>query len=180
MTVEDLVEVVLVDADETAAGSTPDAPAAALVQRDDHAHAAAMAGAAIVRLDGFNIQEQPLVTGIASRPGEVVAAKTTVPLTTALIGRSVVALFENADAGKPIIIGVVQGAGEPVERIAVMPLSPPHEGRLVLAADRELVLRCGDATITLTRAGKVIIKGRYIVSRSSGNNRIKGATVDIN
>jgi len=42
------------------------------------------------------------------------------------------------------------------------------------------VLRCGDASITLTRAGKVVIQGNYILSRSSGYNKIKGAAIDIN
>jgi hypothetical protein len=51
---------------------------------------------------------------------------------------------------------------------------------VVLTAEREMVLRCGEASITLTRAGKVIIKGAYIVSRSTGYNKIKGAAVDIN
>jgi hypothetical protein len=32
----------------------------------------------------------------------------------------------------------------------------------------------------LTRAGKVVIKGRYVVSRSSGDNKVKGASVEIN
>ncbi len=52
--------------------------------------------------------------------------------------------------------------------------------RLVLCAERELVLACGKATITLTRAGKVILAGTYLVSRSSGVNRIKGGSVQIN
>ena len=54
------------------------------------------------------------------------------------------------------------------------------DDRFVLSAEREIVLRCGDASITLTRAGKVLIKGTYILSRSSGYNKIKGAAVDIN
>jgi hypothetical protein len=52
--------------------------------------------------------------------------------------------------------------------------------RIVFRADRELVLRCGEASITLTRAGKVIIRGTYLLSRSSGVNRIKGGSVQIN
>jgi uncharacterized protein (DUF2345 family) len=52
--------------------------------------------------------------------------------------------------------------------------------RVTIEAGREIVLRCGDAAITLTRAGKVIIKGSYVVSRSTGYNKIKGAAVDIN
>ena len=42
------------------------------------------------------------------------------------------------------------------------------------------MLRCGDASITLTRAGKVLIKENYVLSRSRGCNKIKGAAVDIN
>ena len=52
--------------------------------------------------------------------------------------------------------------------------------RHVIEADREVVLRCGDASITLTRAGKVIIKGSYILSRSTGYHKIKGAAIDLN
>ncbi len=52
--------------------------------------------------------------------------------------------------------------------------------RVLVTAEREIVLRCGEASLTLTRAGKVLIKGKYIVSRSSGYNKIKGAAVDIN
>ena len=50
----------------------------------------------------------------------------------------------------------------------------------MLTAEREIVLKCGEASITLTRAGKVLIKGTYVLSRSSGYNKIKGAAVDIN
>jgi uncharacterized protein (DUF2345 family) len=52
--------------------------------------------------------------------------------------------------------------------------------RIVLSAEREITLQCGEASITLTRAGKVLIKGTYVLSRSSGYNKIKGAAVDIN
>jgi hypothetical protein len=47
-------------------------------------------------------------------------------------------------------------------------------------AGKEIVLRCGDASITLTRAGKILIKGAYVLSRSSGVNRIQGGAVEIN
>jgi hypothetical protein len=43
-----------------------------------------------------------------------------------------------------------------------------------------LVLRCGKARITLTRAGKVLVEGTYISSRSSGVNRIRGGSVHLN
>ena len=52
--------------------------------------------------------------------------------------------------------------------------------RLILTAHEQIVLRCGEASITLTRAGKVLIKGAYVVSRSTGMNRIQGGVVHIN
>jgi len=50
----------------------------------------------------------------------------------------------------------------------------------VLKAKQEIVLECGRASITLTSAGKVLIRGAYLSSRSSGVHRIKGASVEIN
>jgi hypothetical protein len=52
--------------------------------------------------------------------------------------------------------------------------------RLVLAAEREIVLQVGKASVTLTAAGKIILRGTYVSSRSSGVNRIRGGSVEIN
>jgi hypothetical protein len=54
------------------------------------------------------------------------------------------------------------------------------DDQLVFAAKEQVVLRCGKASITLTRAGKVLIRGAYLLSRSSGVHRIKGGSVQIN
>ena len=51
---------------------------------------------------------------------------------------------------------------------------------IVVMAAKQLTLRCGKSSITLTAAGKIIIRGKYIVSRSSGVHRIKGGSVQIN
>jgi hypothetical protein len=42
------------------------------------------------------------------------------------------------------------------------------------------VLQCGKASITLTKAGKVLIQGSYVSSRSTGVNRVKGGSVQLN
>jgi hypothetical protein len=52
--------------------------------------------------------------------------------------------------------------------------------RLIVSAKDQLVLRCGKASITLTKAGKVLIQGTYLSNQSSGVNRIKGGSVQIN
>ena len=52
--------------------------------------------------------------------------------------------------------------------------------RLILSAKEQLVFRCGKASITLTKAGKVLIQGSYVLTRSTGVNRIKGGSVQLN
>jgi hypothetical protein len=100
-----------------------------------------------------------------------------------MIGKGVVVLCEQGDPRRPIIVGVLQERALLTEdkEAEPRPLSVEADGdRLVVTAEREVVLRCGDASITLTRAGKVLIKGNYVVSRSTGMNRIKGGAVQIN
>ena len=52
--------------------------------------------------------------------------------------------------------------------------------RLIVSAKEQLVLRCGRSSITLTKAGKVLIQGTYVSNRSSGVVRIKGGSVQLN
>ena len=52
--------------------------------------------------------------------------------------------------------------------------------RMIISAKEQLVLRCGKASITLTKAGKLILQGTYVSSQSSGVLRIKGGSVHIN
>ena len=142
----------------------------------------AVPGAATARFNGFDLDDRPTVSGLADLDGEILTAQTTVALQRAQIGATVVLLFERGDLRRPIIVGVLQERSlEPTEDVAAPPVSAQaDDNRIVIVAEREIVLRCGDASITLTRAGKVMIKGTYVLSRSSGHNKIKGAAVDIN
>jgi uncharacterized protein (DUF2345 family) len=49
-----------------------------------------------------------------------------------------------------------------------------------IEAQKTLTLRCGEASITLTADGQVLIRGHYISSHATGTQRIKGAAVRIN
>ena len=51
---------------------------------------------------------------------------------------------------------------------------------LRLTAEREIELRCGNASLVLRQSGRVILKGTYLVTSSRGPLKIKGATVEIN
>ena len=103
------------------------------------------------------------------------------PLRQSQIDAVVALVFENGDVRRPIILGVLQDRPAAAGDAPSQPVSiRADDERFVVSAEREIVLQCGDASITLTRAGKVLIKGTYVLSRSSGYNKIKGAAVDIN
>jgi hypothetical protein len=141
-------------------------------------------GAATARFCGFDLEEQPLVTDIPGVPGEVLPARSVVGLSQRDVGATVVLLFEQNDLRRPLVMGVLREArsdsGARLNTTAASLAAQVDDQRVVLTAEREIVLQCGAASITLTRAGKVIIKGAYVLSRSSGCNKIKGAMVDIN
>jgi hypothetical protein len=52
--------------------------------------------------------------------------------------------------------------------------------RVVLEARDEIVLMCGEASITLRRNGRIAIRGAQVETRARGVNRIKGGSVSIN
>jgi hypothetical protein len=156
---------------------------AALSRRGGELLPGVLPGGVTGRIHGFDLDDQPLLVGLPGLGHEVVVTRTTVPLLRRHIGATVVVIFDQGDVRQPIVIGVLHdGRSTASTSLAAAPLvsAEVDDQRIVLTAEREIVLRCGDASITLTRAGKVLIKGTYILSRSSGCNKIKGAAVDIN
>jgi hypothetical protein len=125
------------------------------------------------------------LTALVMWPGQsgsaVVPARTTVNLFNRDIGGQVVLVFANARLDQPIVIGVVRRAHrwwlEPEFTLADVEADGE---RLVVAAKEQLTLRCGAASITLTKEGKVFIEGTQISSKASSLNRIVGGSVQIN
>ncbi|WP_448724117.1 DUF6484 domain-containing protein [Pseudomonas farris] len=119
----------------------------------------------------------PLVTYPGGPEEQSIPARSTTLLAPEDIGTQVALMFEDGDPSRPLVIGRLLGQAAAPAPVASVQLD---DQRLELSAEREIVLRCGKASITLTRAGKVIIQGAYLSSRSSGVNRIKGGSVQIN
>jgi hypothetical protein len=133
-------------------------------------------GVLVGRIAAIRESGEPLVDFPGNISGELVPARSLVPITTQDAGREVALTFEDGDSSKPIIAGLLQ---------LLPPSSPDREVKvddesLLLSAKKEVVIQCGKASITLTSAGKVLIRGAYLLSRSSGVNRIKGGSVQIN
>jgi hypothetical protein len=74
--------------------------------------------------------------------------------------------YINGDRRQPIILGVLARHTAKAE--------------LITSALDELTIQCGKASITLTKAGKILIQGEYIASQSNGVNQVGGASVQIN
>ncbi len=125
-------------------------------------------------LVGFD-NGQPLV----AFAGHTLPALTGVELTLADIGRQVTLAFADGAADKPVILNRLLEPAPASDAQAPVEVRLDGE-KLLLTANKTIELRCGDASITLTAAGKVLLKGTYVLSRSSGYNKIKGAVVDIN
>lgn len=124
--------------------------------------------------------QTPLVLYPGQAGTAALRARTLVDLHGAHIGRQLVLSFEGGDASRPIVMGVLREAGDsPLEAAGQVRMSVDGE-RMVVSAKQELVLQCGKASITLTKAGKVLIQGSYISSRSTGVNRLKGGSVQLN
>lgn len=137
-----------------------------------------------LRSDGKAMVEVLDPSGLDPRLRQPIFATSLAALAPRHIGRHVALLFERGDPGKPIIMAAMH-APPPVPADPGLaprePVAVALDGDVLhLDARRELVLSCGKASVTLTRAGKIIMHGTYVVSRSSGVNRIKGGSVQIN
>lgn len=192
--------------DLAADGAPPSAPAARRLPSRAAANSPVVgnpdeetiAGIRIGQLTAISDEGSPLVDFPGNPANGAVAARTTVRLAPHDGGRGVVLMFEDGSLRRPVILGMLEPtpavvSEEPATPTCDLPpqdapiaLDPQHftveaDGkRIAITADEQLVLRCGKASITLTKAGKVIVRGAYLLSRSSGVNRIKGGSVQIN
>jgi hypothetical protein len=102
---------------------------------------------------------------------------------------SVVLVFDRGDLGLPIVLAAL-GPALAVPVVQTLSLSGGSGARaedclvdgerLVLEGRKEVVLRCGECAIALRADGKIVLKGREIISRAFEANKIKGACVNIN
>src|SRR5262249_48006043 len=102
--------------------------------------------------------------------------------------------FEEGDPRRPVLMGLLQATSATplLDALLASPSPSPSpasrekrtarvEGkRVVLEGEDEIVVRCGESTITLRRNGAVVVRGAQVESRSSGRNVIRGRKVALN
>lgn len=127
----------------------------------------------LVRLDGSDHDFGVVFPG---QPTPV-PCLSTVPLDESCINRQVALSFIEGSAVRPIVLGLIMTA--PKVQPPPVEVSVDQE-RLQLVGKKEIELRCGKASILLKANGKIILKGTHLISRSSGPNKIKGASISLN
>ena len=146
-----------------------------------------MAAPTVGTLVDFDGDGHPLVDFPANPFLRALAARSCVDLGDGEIGAEVVLWFQDGDVSRPLVMGCIR----PVRRAAPPPAADVeiNLSSIVDSLSREdvrigamqtLTLRCGRATITLTREGQVLINGTYVETRASGTNRVQGGSVRIN
>lgn len=116
----------------------------------------------LAKLTGFDTDGWPLVN-------DACPSRSLVALDRSLVGSDVVVTRFPGDPSRMLIIGVIQP-----------PVQEGNQGKTVIEADRELVLRCGKSSVSLEKGGKITIRGKQLLSRADGQNRVQGANVSLN
>lgn len=138
-------------------------------------------GVMVGALVGFAPDGRPMVV-FPGNPGEgALAARSTAVLGPSDLGASVALLFEGGDPLRPLVVGRLVGPPPDAPPAPAHGVEVVRDGeRLRLTATEEIELRCGKASIILTRDGKVLVRGAYVSSWSTGANRIRGGSVNLN
>jgi len=91
------------------------------------------------------------------------------------LGAKVLLAFDGGDPTRPIILGILHDQARTAGRTIRLKAS-----RIVLEAEDELLLQCGEASFEARRNGRVDLKGRDVVSRATRTNKVRGSTVLVN
>lgn len=136
-------------------------------------------GVVIGKIIGLSVDGRVRVDFKGNPYDMLLTIATMVRVTEADSGRRVALQFVEGVLQNPIIMGFICDTDAKVDANNTQEFISDGE-RIELTAKKEIVFKCGDSSLTLTRAGKIILRGKYLLSQSSGVNKIKGGSVQIN
>jgi hypothetical protein len=85
-----------------------------------------------------------------------------------------------SDHSPAIIVGIVDKLTRFSDKGLKKAEKIEHAKSLVIEAGERIELKCGGSAITLTKEGTVVVRGTDVSTRAKRNNKIRGATVQIN
>ena len=140
-----------------------------------------VSGNRVGRLVGWSEDGTPLVDFDGNPAGPIAARvlsnlRGSVAKGAAAVGLELLLAFEEEQAESPIVVGIL---GDTSGRTTTLEALVDGK-RVVIEGHDEIVLKCGLASITLRRNGRVVVRGTYVETRANGVNRIRGGTVEIN
>jgi len=95
-------------------------------------------------------------------------------------GQEVILLFRDSASNRPVIIGVVPSEEEAAAATPRDVTVRVDGQRVVVEGREEIVLQCGEASITLCRDGTIAIRGTAVESRARYTNRLRGGSIELN
>jgi hypothetical protein len=95
-------------------------------------------------------------------------------------GDRVLVWCDESPAHRGVVLGRIGAPARGSSANASAQTKPSVPDTLVLEAKKSLTIRVGDGSITIRKDGKILIKGRDLVSHAQRTNRIKGGSVAIN
>ena len=138
-----------------------------------------------------------LVTYPENPSGEAQSALLLSHVPAVLPGQSVLLQFVCADFSRPVVLGVLASGGAVEAVQSAIPAEPtipaeldvslqePDQSQsqdqtLTLQAQQRLVLRCGKASLVMQADGTIELRGTDVLSRASGQNALRGASISLN
>ena len=103
-----------------------------------------------------------------------VLASTALALTRDDLGAQLAVVFVGGDPDYPLVLGKL---ARPMLPAAV---ERRRRRELVLEADKKITIRCGRSSISLSRDGRLEIRGQHLLSRAASVNRIRGGVIQLN
>lgn len=96
------------------------------------------------------------------------------PSLTLSLGAHVLVLLPGSGEERGVVLGLVAPYESP------RPAGEAAPAELRLEARDRLEIKCGESALTMDAAGRVLVKGKDIVTRAKRTQKIRGGTVHIN
>lgn len=139
--------------------------------------ASARGGEVRVELDGA---PAPLLARVSAGLDDAALAAAAAARQDALV------VFDRGDPARPVVVALLRSETPLIDAVLAGPLPRAEkvarvDGRRVeIEGKDEVVLRCGKASLTLRRDGKVVLRGVNVVSQGDAVHKVRGGKVQIN